>query len=467
MSVKNPHPAYDKYAPLWKLMRDVCAGQSAVHAAGSAYLPRLSEQSDGEYAAYKGRTLFYNATWRTVAGMIGMMFRKPPQRQAPAGLTAYLDDIDRCGSDIDTFAKAVDYEVMTTGRVGLMVDYPQPPDGEMPLTRARVEALGLRPSIQLYTAESLINWRYTRIDNAMRLAMVVMKERTAIVTSEFDESYEDRYRVLDIDGDGVYRVRIFRIGRDGKDEVLEAFRPVMDGMPLDFIPFFIVTPDGCDGEVSEPPLIDLAHVNLSHYRSVADYEHGCHFTGLPTAWIAGYMPQNPDKPDRFGIGSTAAWTFSHPDTKVGYLEFTGQGLNALRDNIAGKERQMVVLGARMLAEDKAGAEAFRTLALRNAGETATLSAIAVSVSSGLTRALVTLARWAGVAGDVRYEINRDFAPVLMDAPTLTALVAGWQSGAFSDQVLFDALKRGDVIAGDVAFEDEQARRRTSQSKDDT
>lgn len=458
MSVKNTHPAYDKYAPLWKTMRDVCAGQTAVHQAGPAYLPRLSEQSDGEYAAYKGRALFYNATWRTVAGMIGMMFRKAPQRSVPAGLEGYLADIDLGGSDFDTFAKSVVYEVMTTGRVGLMVDYPQAIDSDLPLTRARVEALGIRPSIQLYATESLINWRYARVNNAQRLVMVVLKERAAIVTGDFDESYEDRYRVLDLDGDGVYRVRVFRIGRDGKDEVLEEFRPVMDGRTLGFIPFFVVTPDGSDCEVSEPPLIDLAHVNINHYRSVADYEHGCHFTGLPTAWIAGYMPENIDKPDRFGIGSTAAWTFSHPDTKVGYLEFTGQGLNALRDNIAGKERQMVVLGARMLAEDKAGVEAFRTLALRNAGETATLSAIAVSVSAGLTRALGTLAQWAGVAGDIVYELNRDFAPVLMDAPTLTALVAGWQSGAFSDQVLFDALKRGDVIAGDVAFEDEQARR---------
>ncbi len=74
MSVKNTHPAYDKYAPLWKTMRDVCAGQTAVHQAGPAYLPRLSEQSDAEYAAYKGRALFYNATWRTVAGMIGIGF---------------------------------------------------------------------------------------------------------------------------------------------------------------------------------------------------------------------------------------------------------------------------------------------------------------------------------------------------------------------------------------------------------
>jgi hypothetical protein len=59
----------------------------------------------------------------------------------------------------------------------------------------------------------------------------------------------------------------------------------------------------------------------------ADYEHGCHFTGLPTPWIAGYQAADPEKPDTFYIGSTAAWTFGDPNAKCGYLEFSGGGLD--------------------------------------------------------------------------------------------------------------------------------------------
>jgi hypothetical protein len=54
-----------------------------------------------------------------------------------------------------------------------------------------------------------------------------------------------------------------------------------------------------------------------------------------------------------------------------------------------------------------------------------------------------------------YQINRDFQPTLIDAPTLTALTASLQAGAISEEEFFDLLQRGDLIKAETTFEEHQ------------
>ncbi|WP_457831240.1 DUF4055 domain-containing protein, partial [Staphylococcus aureus] len=82
--------------------------------------------------------------------------------------------------------------------------------------------------------------------------------------------------------------------------------------------------------VDLPPLVDLVDMNYAHYLVSADYEHGCHFAGLPTPVVTGYTPQNGpngEPPEKLYIGSAAAWVFPQPDAKAYFLEFEGQGLD--------------------------------------------------------------------------------------------------------------------------------------------
>ena|SRR5438067_1885142 len=155
--VATHHPGFDLYSAKWKRVRDVSDGQDAVHLAATAYLPRLHEQSDDDYKAYVLRAGFYNATWRTIGGLLGMMFRKPPKIDVPAGINDYLPDIDLAGTSLDTLARKIAMEVLEVGRVGIMVDHP-PVENVSDLTVAAAQQQGLRPAVQTYRAESIINW---------------------------------------------------------------------------------------------------------------------------------------------------------------------------------------------------------------------------------------------------------------------------------------------------------------------
>ena len=68
------------------------------------------------------------------------------------------------------------------------------------------------------------------------------------------------------------------------------------------------------------------------------------------------------------------------------------------------------------------------------------------------------AEWAGLGSDneINFEINRDFLPVAIDGPTLTAYMAAYQGGGLTGEELFDLFQRADLIEAEVTYEEHQA-----------
>lgn len=450
------HPDYERLAAQWQRCRDVASGADAVKKQRTRYLPPLAEQEGLAYEAYLQRAVFYNATWRTIAGFVGMLFNKPPQVVVPPAVEPYLDDVALADEPLQVFVQELAEECFTVGRCGVLVDYPQAPDGA--LTVAQRERLNLRPTLARYVAERIINWKTDVIANARVLTMVVLTEDAALPVDEFRTKLETRYRVLDlvdVNGQRAYRQRLFRINERtrAQEQVGPDVIPLLDGKPLESIPFTFFGVDSITTDVDAPPLIDLVDMNLAHYRVSADYENANHMTGVPTPVVTGYVPASPT--EVLYVGSTSAWVFPDPSTRAFYLEYSGSG-GALAENLDRKEKQMATIGARLLAGDPSMAETATTAAIHSAGESSILAAVAQVLSLGMTRALTTFAAWAGASGEVKFEINRDFFPAPMDPATLAALVTAWQAGAISKQVLFDNLQKADMVPQDATFEDEEA-----------
>lgn len=455
MSVKTTHRDYERFAPKWKRCRDAVAGQDAMHSAGEAYLPKLKAEDAKEYAARVKRSDFFNGTWRTIDGLGGMAFRKAPTVEVPAGIESYLEDINMAGADMDALAAETVEEVLSVGRIGILVDHPQQPENVTPLTVAAAQSLGLRPTLQIYTTESIINWKFARLNNAWVLKMVVLKESEAVAEDEFKEKLEDRYRVLDLDEGGSYRQRVFKVDDKGKDELLSEFYPVMNGKPLAYIPFAIVGTGGRGDVIDEPPLIDLVDKNVAHYQVNSDYRHGAHFTALPTLFLAGIDAGESGTAPKILIGGSAAITSPHPEARGEYIEFQGQGLGALERMLDRLEKQMALLGARMIADETKQAETLGATQIKRSGENSVLAKIVQAVSTSLEWALGIFAEWAGQSGDITYQINRDFLPLGMDAQLFSAYLSAVAAGEMTSEEFFDLMQRGDVVKADVSFEEHQ------------
>ncbi|HTY71460.1 MAG TPA: DUF4055 domain-containing protein, partial [Actinomycetes bacterium] len=224
-----------------------------------------------------------------------------------------------------------------------------------------------------------------------------------------------------------------------------------------------VGPTAVSDKVEKPPLVDLADLNLSHYRTMADLEHGRHFVALPTPWLAG-VPAAEKSDTSIALGAETVLILNQGG-QCGMLEFSGAGLRALEKADDDKRSMMAALGARLLeSPGKSSRETATSVEMRHAGEHATLRTIAQSCEQALTQVLRTHAWWAGEGGDlpndfdsdeVKFELNKDFFSAKMDAPTLTAWVQALQAEAISYDTFWAAMTDGG-LARPVSAEEELA-----------
>jgi hypothetical protein len=384
-----------------------------------------------------------------------MMFRKPPVVDIAESIKPLLDDVTMSGINFETFAVQIAMETLSVGRVGILVDYPTASTEGM--TAAEAALLNLRPTMQQYKAESIINWKTAWIGNKNVLTLIVLAENATLDGGEFEHKKEVHYRVLDL-LNGAYRVRVFRINDNGDDEQIgpDIF-PVMTNKPLGFIPFYFLGVDDTTMEVDDPPLIDLVDLNIDHYRMSADHKHGLHFTGLPTGVITGFTPENPG--DKLYVGADHFLVLPNPEARAQFLEYTGQGLKAIVDEMDRVEQQMGILGARLLISEKKATETAQTAQIHRAGESSILSSIAYTISRSLTKALTLFSRWAGVEQGCTVTMNQEFLPPEVTPQELSEWLKAWQAGApgFSDEGLFSLLQRREFVDANVTLEDEQSR----------
>ena len=337
---------------------------------------------------------------------------------------------------------------MSVSRLGILVDA----DGEEVVYA------------ELYKAENVINWRTMRIEGKEEVVMVVLQEEYSDLESDqFEVKKAMQIRVLHLtkglqrtEEKYMYWQQVYRKGIDNnKDTWIEFGDPIIPmrkGAKLERLPFIFVNPNSLTPEVEKPVLLDLVDVNLSHYRTSADLEHGAHYTALPTAWIAGFNPDN-----TYSIGSGEAWVSEKTDAKAGYLEFTGQGLDSLMALKASKEQLMAVLGARMLEDQKKASEAADTHRIRQSGESGALSVVVGTATQALTQALKLIIWWKGGSedADVEYTLNDDFVDSRMQPDELVAFMKLWQSASISQDTFLFNLQRGEILPPDVTIDDEK------------
>lgn len=454
MPVNTPHPEVEASINGWVRIRDTLAGEEQVKSRGTAYLPGLTGAERDEYEGYKTRALFYNATARTVAGLVGAVYRKPPMLEWPESLEAFLENVTGAGTPFEIFSKQAVEENIALGRVGVLVDLPE--DG------------GEVPYLTLYRAEDIISWRQTVMAGETVLSQVVLHEVVEEEgKDEFEVKYVDQWRVLKLTSENnsaIYTQEVWRKvegqpqGSGGEFVMMGgAIIPSRRGERLGYIPFVVIGPSDIGMSVEKSPIQDLVDVNLSHYRTSADLEHGAHFTALPTYWATARATESGTP--SFRVGSGVAWVLDE-EGKAGILEYTGGGLSALETRLAEKQKLMAVLGARLLEDQKKGQEAAQTVRMRHSGEHATLASISDTTSRGLTIAMRWAAWWMGVNDSgleaISVKLNKDFLDEPLSGEDLKAAVLAWQSGAISWPTLFWNLKNGEWIPEETNEEDEKA-----------
>jgi len=473
MPIDAKNKRYEAYENQWFKCRMTIEGEDAIKAADSIndtnrlddrrFLPMLEGQTSKQYEKYKARALFYNATGRTHQVLLGLVFRKDMVVDMPAGMDSFKNSVTASGENLDSFTRKCMDEMLAVSRGGVLVDFPQTDiidaEGRL-ITRTvdQVESMKIQPYFSFYNTESIINWKTTIINTEEVIEWIILKEVRE--EPQEDDPYVmeeiEVYRKLYINDSGWYTQEVHAKDENNKYVVIEGpTTPLMNGKPLDYIPFFYFNGNNMSiSEVKKPMLIDLVNINISHYHTSADNEHALHYTALPTAVITGIREsQRPDN-EVFAIGSAAAWKLPEGATAF-YLEFQGHGLEPMANAMKDKEQMMAKVGARLLAGEKKAAEAAQTAQINRSGESATLADRANLVGMVITKCLETARDWMGLEGEITVTMNTDYMPLMADFQMVTALLNAWQMGGISYETFYHNLQKGEYTIPNRTVEDEQ------------
>lgn len=457
MAVNVERQDYKNFKERWLRLRDCYEGRDAVLKAGNTYVPDLPGADATGNMAYRKRGNFFNAVKRTVQGMVGAIFQEPPKATFPEAWKEVLDDITLTNIPFEMFAADTGREVLLMGRYGVLIDMPNfladdkpgPTDGPK------------RPYVLGYRTEDIINWRTTNIGGDDQLTMIVLKE--CVVEQgkdEFESTEVEQFRVVRLVGN-VCTTQLYREDPNHKGTYLEyqgVKIAMRRGVALDFVPFIFIGATHATPELVVPPLLDLADVNLGHWRNSVDHEWGLHLVSLPTPWVAGAKGATTGT-GPMKIGPSVVWELEVQGS-AGMLEFAGTGLGALVTAMDEKKKQMASLGARLLEDQPAVGETASAVRMRHAGEYASLKQVAQSVERGFSLVLQVIAWWVGteakpVDTKVNVELNKDYLDIKASAQEVQVALTALQAGEMSFETWYNFLATGEWVRQDVDVTQEQ------------
>ncbi len=497
------HPEYDYWFSEWVKIRDCLAGEKEIKRKGETYLPSLPGADPDDYARYIGRAVFYNMTSQTQAGMVGQMFRREPQvrnlpgatKDTPSKFVNQLKRFAKDGTSHVGFAKTVAGEQVAMGRFGALVDAP-----------AIVQQADPQSFVVGYAADNILDWTIEEVEGFWQPTRILLREfvrddfsatqdnpwigaepgtkagATAVQvartanrrsrttgarpSSGFVASYtfSTRYRELALEPmefpDGIVRLGyVQRIYKDDPTGIpTDIVTPQIRGIPLRFIPFVFFGSLSNAADCEKPPLLDIANLNLSHYRSYAELEHALFYTALPVYTVSG-------KPDsdaaEYHIGPGTVWEIESGE-KVEIKEFEGKGLDNIVGALNSKESQIAAIGGRLMpGNSKSVSESDNQIATRESNEQSLLVNVIMALEDGMSR----LVRYWLMFRDVplsetvalRYEIDTTFLTTAIDARALRALQQLAEGGLLTMEDLYEPFQKQGVISSTVTLQEFTAR----------
>jgi len=423
MTVNFTHPEYDKIKNKWKLVRSI-VNNDAVE-----YIRVVDKDDTRRSEQYRQDAILTNFTRLTAAGLTGLVFRKPATIELPTELQYLLDDCTGYDFGLEQLSQQVTFDILQTGRCGLLVDAP---------TQVGGSAL-----FKFYTAETIINWRYEEINGKYKLALVVLKEYEVIVDDDgFGMEFRDRYRALRL-VDGIYYQELYNCDF----ELIEYIVPVdYYGNALGELPFSFIGSENNDAWMDSIPLYDLAILNLGHYKNSADVEE--------TSFVSGQlMPV-------INVGESSAEDFkaSNPNGIVvgsrsgvvvpagGDFKFVQGQPNILpRELQKDKEAQAVSIGARFIAPAGAGRETAEGARIRMGSQNSSLYQLTKNISLAFEWALWWTALFVMEnPTDSEFVLNDQFYEETADPQLIAQEIMLFDRGIMSSQEIRDNLKRDGV-----------------------
>lgn len=427
-------------------IRDLMAGGAVMRAAGQRYLPKFSLESEEDYKQRRESTWLFNGVKKARDDMAGKVFEKPVTLAEQEGqLFDWCQNVDLEGRDLSNFANDVFKAAIADGITFVMVD--APPRAEA-VTRGQAEAQNLRPYMAHVKLDAVLGWKWENINSAPVITQWRMMEQVEKPDrSEFSDETVEQIRGLFLE-DGRVIVRLYqKSGVNGVTWAQVGDDQVTDLEQIQIVPVYT----GRTGFfMAEPPLSEIAEINLAHWRVQSDKSSCLHKSLSPLLLIKGI------EVDGGQVVNSAGYAFQssaeHADLK--WAEITGNGIEAASGELRDLERQMQWQGLQLIME-RAGVSTATGDMLDEGKTTSKLKSWADNLKDSLEIALGWMVDMGGIAADITVVVHKEFS--VMGHLSMGDIRDMFNAGAISRETYIAEAQRRGVLSEDIIAADEAER----------
>ena len=416
----------------WSVMAAVTKGTNYIRDMAETYLPQEPREDNDAYQTRVDRSVLSPYTSRLIETAAGAILRKPIHIEGDPYWLELAQNIDGIGSNINEYARRALVSSLTYGHSAILVDYPAA-TGAMNLAEERAQ--GRRPYFVHIDAPQIWGWRKESTTN--RLLQVRIHDYSVRPLNEFGEEQIEEMRVI-YPG----RYDLYTLGQ----EVVEFSES--GGYSLTEIPLVPIYSNRRGVLQSQPPLLDIANLNITHYQRQADLIHALHIAAMPTLVLEGWDDTTGSA--TMGVNYAIAM---QPGNKAYYVQADATSFDAQMAELQSLESQMSTLGVTKLFGQKFVAESAEAKRIDQAQSNSVLSIISQELESALNQAFAFAAQYVGIEPP-EITIDRDFDYYRLIGQDVSVLAQLNQMGKISDAMLLEVLRRGEVLPDNINIEDE-------------
>jgi hypothetical protein len=444
--IATPRPEYTAHQERLALINTLMGGTPAMQAASTKYLPQEPAESNKAYEVRLARTTLFNAFRRTIQKLTGEVFSKDVDvgDDVPEQIKEWLENIDLQGRNESRFAQEVFAAALKDGVTHILVDYPQA-DGLN--TLADEQAAGVRPYWVHVPASRLIGWKVRNANGRQELAQVRITESANISDPDnlYAEIQVNRVRVIE---PGKYEVWEEQTDKkETKWVSIEKGILTISGIPLVTIMFGApMSP-----MTAEPPLEDLAYLNLTHWQSSSDQRNILHFARVPLLFGKGLTDAQGRAPgeagSNFEVGINRLIHSTNPEADLKVVEHSGACIESGQNDLQDLEDKMALFGLTLMLPKGGQVTATQAGSDKSENDSA-LRGWAMILKDCLEQALVFTAQWAKL-GDVggSVTVNTDFRA--FSGIDMQVLTQALNAGKIPLSLWLSEAQRRGVVAADV------------------
>ena len=431
-------PLYWSMSKWWEPIRACSEGTQYLRENALRYLPQQPRELKDAWEGRVSRSVFSPYFSRVVRQAIGLILRKPVDFDG--GDETFWEEwranVDRQGTDLESFLRGQLEVSIAFGHCAWLTDFPKA-DGVVTLKDQNDAAL--KPYFVPVLPWNILGWRHDVRDSAAKgqLQQVRIKEFVAKPDGRYGLKYVEQIRVLEPAG--------FELWEDLETTgwtQIEAGQTSLSEVPL------AVTYAGKMGTLfSKPPLLDIAHLNLTHFQRHADLIHALHIAAQPMLVLKGFD----DMGDPVGLSVNNAILLP-PEGDAMYVEPASSAFDAQRAELEALAEEISTLGIATLVKQKNTAESGLSKSLDRVDSNSMLALISKDLELTLQQAIDWAAEFAGVEAPV-VRLDRDFDLSQMEAQELTAINTLYTSGLLDQETALMLLKRGELLPADTDLEE--------------